>query len=298
MSRLNLVFVVVFLALLVWISFFEAERVHSIQEGTMSIFSPFTRTSGKISAATSKVSGPKMTYAQLEAALDLAQSERDRLRIEVLQLDELLIENNELRQALQYKTQSPLNLLPARVVSRKPLTWYNTLIIDKGSDDKVEPDLPVIVAVGDAAGLVGKVTDVVSPHSSVVLLLTDEMCQVAAEIEGTQEQGILNGQRNPDRTRPLLELRFLSKEAVLDAGQRVISSGVGEVFRKGLILGTVRDFRRGVIDTEATVEPAVDFEKLKDVFIIMPEPGESGEPELTSEVKASPPSELRASREP
>ena len=295
MSRFNLLFIAIFLGLLIWVSFFQADRVNRIQRGTMTIFSPFTKASGKISQSTSKVSGEKLSYAQLKESLDLIRSERDRLRIEVLQLDELIYDNNELRNALQYKMRSPLSLLPARVMNRKPLTWYNTLIIDKGQKDLVVPDLPVIVALGNNAGLVGKVTDVIGPHSSVVLLLTDEMCQVAAQIKGTQEQGILNGQRAPVQSHPLLKLRFLAKEAKIKPGDVIISSGLGEVFQKDLILGTVTEAKRGVIDTEATVQPAVDFEKLLDVFVIMPN-NRAPSSNLTTE-KDSVESALRASRE-
>lgn len=271
MSRLNLFFVALFVGLLVWISFFEADRVARIQKGTMSIFSPFTRASGAISAATAALGEEELSYSQLKEAFESARGERDRLQLEVMQLDELLYENNELRRALQYKTRSPLSLLPARVISRKSLNWYNTLVIDKGAADLVQADYAVIVPVGQAAGLVGKVSEVVGPHSSIVLLLTDEMCQVPAQIKGTVEQGIVNGQRAPLRTRPDLKLRYLSKEALINPGDLIISSGVGEVFREGLLLGQVKGAKRGVIDTEATIVPSVDFEKLRDVFVIMPD---------------------------
>ena len=48
-------------------------------------------------------------------------------------LDEILTENNQLRNALQYLEKSPLSLVAARVISRKPTNWYNTLVIDKGA---------------------------------------------------------------------------------------------------------------------------------------------------------------------
>lgn len=271
MSRLNLLFIALFVGLLMWISFFEADRVARLQRGTMTIFSPFTRASGNLSAAAAGLGQKKMSYSQLRVAFESAQRERDRLQLEAMQLDELFQENSELRKALQYKMNSSLALLPARVISRKSLNWYNTLIIDKGSADQVRPDYAVIVPVGEGPGLVGKVSEVVGPNSSIVLLLTDEMCQVPAQIQGTVEQGIVNGQRAPLRTRPDLKLRYLSKEALIEPGDVIVSSGVGEVFREGLLLGRVKDAKQGVIDAEATLVPIVDFEKLRDIFIIMPD---------------------------
>ena len=271
MSRLNLVFVAVFVGLLIWISFFMTDKVERMQRGTLTLFSPFIEASGRISDATSTLENEKMNYAELDEAFRLAKRERDRLRLEVLQLDELLYENNELRRALQYKTRAPLNLLPTRVINRKPTNWYNTLIIDKGAEDGVAPDLPVIVPIENSAALVGKISEVIGPKTAVVLLLTDEMCQVPAKLYGTEEQGMVNGERTPVRNDPKLRLRYLSKEVDIAPGNIIVSSGIGEVFRENLLLGEVAEWKRGVIDTEATLIPAVDFEKLRDIFIIMPQ---------------------------
>lgn len=254
---------------MIWISFFQAEKVDRIQKGTLSLFSPFIAASGHISNSAATLEGEKLSYSEMEEALAMARRDRDRLHLEVLEKDEILYENNELRKALQYKTRSPLNLLPTRVINRKPLNWYNTMIIDKGAEDGVRPDLAVVAPDGDNAALVGKVSEVIGPHSSVVLLLTDEMCQVPALISGTVEEGILSGERAPVRNQPYLKLRYLSKEAEVQMGDTIVSSGIGEVFRRNLLLGRVKEFKRGVIDTEATVVPTVDFEKLVDVFIIM-----------------------------
>lgn len=269
MSRLNLVFLFAFIGLLLWISFFQAEKIDRIQKGTLSLFSPFIKASGRISDSAATLEGEKLSYSEMQESLSAAKRERDSLRLEVLQLDEILYENNELRDALQYTNRSPLNLLPSRVLNRKPLNWYNTMIIDKGAEDGVRPDLAVVVPNGDEAALVGKISEVVGNHSSVVLLLTDEMCQVPALIRGTVEEGILNGERSPIRNQPFLKLRYLSKEAVLHPGDTIVSSGIGEVFRRNLVLGRVQESKKGVIDTEATVVPTVDFEKLVDVFVIM-----------------------------
>ena len=69
---------------------------------------------------------------------DLLERERDRLKLEVIQLDEIVRENNELRRALQYVEKAPLEVVAARVINRKPSNWYSTLIIDKGSDHRSE----------------------------------------------------------------------------------------------------------------------------------------------------------------
>lgn len=292
MSRLNLFFLLIFVVLLIWISFFQADQVDRLQKGTQTLFRPFISASGELSEAASSLQEEKPSYSQLQGDLDAAKRERDRLRLLVQDLDDVTHDNNELRKALLYKNRSPLNLLATRVINRKSMTWYNTITIDKGAEDLVRPDLAVIVPNGDSdsAALVGKVSEVVGPHSSIVLLLTDEMCQVSAKVEGTEEQGILNGERGPvssdptlslryaSRSNPNLNLRYLPKGVQIKPGDRIVSAGIGEVFIGDLVLGIVKQANRGVIDTEAVIVPAVDFDRLKDVFIIMPDDTDNNEP--------------------
>jgi rod shape-determining protein MreC len=116
-------------------------------------------------------------------------------------------------------------------------------------------------------GLVGKTTTV-STNISVVLLISDENCRVAASVEGTREQGIVTGERVAGTLTPLLNLNFLSKQANLQPGQKAYTSGVGGVFPAGLLIGAVKNFRVRELDGQAQLNPAVDLAKLEDVFVV------------------------------
>jgi rod shape-determining protein MreC len=270
MSRLNIIFLSTFVGLLIWVTLFKPAAVGRIQRGAMVALRPFMKASNELDESINALGSESLSPARLREKLSSVEQDRDRLKLEVIQLDELLIENNQLREALQYREKSPLSLVATRVISRKPSHWYNTLVIDKGSSAGIVVDSPVIIPMGDEAGLVGKISEVIGPDSAVVLLLTDEMCQVSAKLENSQEQGILNGQRGALRTLPNLKLRYLSKEAVAIPGQKVISSGTGELFPANLILGEVISLSIGIIDVEAVVKPLVNFEDLVDVFVILP----------------------------
>lgn len=272
MSRLNIIFLIVFVGLLVWITLFQPEAVGTIQRGALTAFKPLMKASSELDATVQSLGNEALSPAQLRERLAEIEQERNRLKLEVIQLDELLEENNQLRRALEYMEKSPLALAAARVINRKPSNWYNTMVIDKGLLDGLVVDSPVIIPVGEDAGLVGKVSEVLGDHSAVVLLLTDEMCQVSAKLKGTQEQGIASGQRGALRTLPDLKLRYLSKEAGAYAGQKVYSSGAGELFPPNLLIGEVISVDVGVIDAEALVKPGVDFDDLVDVFVVLPSP--------------------------
>ena len=283
MSRLNIILLIVFVAALITITLSSPQTVARIQNGAMTVFSPFMRASNQLESGVETVGTESLSPAQLREMVDELERERNRLKLEVIQLDEIVRENNQLRRALQYVNKAPLSLVAARVISRKPSTWYNTMIINKGKAHGIEVDNPVIVPVGEDAGLVGKVSEVVGDNSAIILLLTDEMFQVSAKLQNSQEQGILNGQRGALRTMPNLRLRYLSREAEVAPGRKVVSSGVGGLFPPDLVLGEVFSVEIGALDAEVTVNPSVNFEELIDIFVVLPVRDPENEADMQSE---------------
>ena len=271
MSRINIIALVAFVGLLVWIFLFGQNAVENIQRGAMAVAGPFIKGSNTVGETVTGFGDEQLSDAEVRKKYREIEFERDRLKLEVLRLDELMEENNALRDALNYTRNSPLELVPAQVIGRKPNTWYNTMIIDKGSADKIEADCPVIVPVGKQAALVGKISAVQGETTSVVILLSDETCQVSARIQGSTEQGIMSGQRGALRVMPDLRLNYLRKDAAIEPGRLVITSGAGGLFPENLLLGTVKTFTPGTITGVATVEAGVSFDVLKNVFVVLPE---------------------------
>jgi rod shape-determining protein MreC len=173
-------------------------------------------------------------------------------------------ENNRLRNALGYRERAVFKLMPARIIARDASTWYNTINVDRGSAEGIKPDMPVLTE----EGLVGKTT-IVAEHASTVILVADENCKVAANVEGTREQGIVKGERTSHSGLPIISLNFLTKQADLKPGQRVFTSGVGGVFPSGVLIGAVREFKQRELDGYATIVPAVDLSTIEDVFIVV-----------------------------
>jgi rod shape-determining protein MreC len=108
----------------------------------------------------------------------------------------------------------------------------------------------------------------VGANIALVLLVSDENCKVASTVEGTREQGIVQGERVVAGLTPALYLNFLSKQADLKPGQKVYTSGVGGVFPSGLPVGAVKSFRVRELDGQAELTPSVDLSHLEDVFIV------------------------------
>lgn len=263
MSRLNIIALLIFGAILGYFLSFGAESTRKFKAGVYQLLAPFlTSGSGLQKQITSVRTGLK-SLEQLERENAALQAENRTLRATNQGLRDVEHEVNRLRHALNYRERSVFKLIAAEVLTRDSSTWWRTVTINRGKQDGIETDMPVVTD----EGLVGKTTTV-SDSISVVLLVSDENCKVAASVEGSREQGIVSGERVTAGLNPILNLNFLSKQADLKPGPKVYTSGVGGVFPSGLLIGVVKSFRVRELDGQAQVAPAVDLSHLEDVFVV------------------------------
>lgn len=263
MRRSSLIALGILAGLLAYFLSFDAESTRKLQAGLYSLMSPFLKTGSGLKKSITSVSSGLKTLEELERDNASLKVENRSLKATNQALRDIEHEVNRLRRALAYRERSVFKLVPAEIVARDSSTWWRTVTINRGKDDRIEPDMPVVTD----EGLVGKTTTV-SDTVSIVLLVSDENCRVAATVEGTKEQGIISGERVSGSTTPLLELNFLTKQAGLQPGAKVYTSGVGGVFPSGIPIGTVQSFRVRELDGQAKVAPAVDLAHLEDVFVV------------------------------
>jgi rod shape-determining protein MreC len=186
--------------------------------------------------------------------------ENRTLRAVVALSDEIRLENERLRLLLDFKEAQELVTLPALVIAEDASSWFRTVTIDKGSDQGVIEGLPVVVA----EGVVGRVVRS-SPGYSRVLLVTDASSAVASLLQDNRARGICRG--NGEQ----LVFDFVLRQEEVNVGDRVVTSGMGGVFPKGLVVGRVKSVDRqefGLFQ-EIEVTPAVDFSHLEEVLVLL-----------------------------
>ena len=171
-------------------------------------------------------------------------------------------ENAALRKSLDYKDRAAGEWEPAEVLSSGggAAATRDVIRVGKGSLAGVREGAAVAVP----KGLVGRVVSV-SPHTSEVLLLTDPSIRVSCRIEtegGASAHGILTG-AGSDR----MLLGHLGGAGQLRPRAKVVTSGLGGVFPKGIEIGTLLLVTNGVRGVEGEVLPSVDTATLEDVFI-------------------------------
>ena len=264
MRRFNILALVLFLIAVGALFALGPTGTQNLQSKFLEIISPFLQTGSELEHKITAIREGLKTLQELEAdnkRLVVANKELEAVN---QTLRDLETENNRLRRALQYRERAAFDLVPARIIARDASTWWSTVKIDRGFEDGIESDMPVLTE----DGLVGKTTTV-AKHAATVLLISDENCRVAANVEGTREQGIASGERISGSGIPLISMRYLSKMANLKPGQKVYSSGVGGVYPSGIFIGAIKEFRVRELDGYASIVPAVDLTTLEDVFIVM-----------------------------
>ena len=236
------IFVVLSLGLLtVYFGESSGGALHSVQRGVQAVFSP-------LETGVNRALKPVRDLFGWVGDTFEAKGENERLRDEVAELRERLGESEtarhdvrELRQivGLHETEVFPQGTDPvgARVIVRSPTVWYATIGIDKGSDDGVRVDQPVIAA----GGLVGKVTDV-SGGSAQVTLITDASSAGAAQVMPNGATGIVHPVvGKPDD----LLLDYISKGRRVTEGTTVVTSGFEtedgrrSIFPRGIPIGRV-----------------------------------------------------------
>lgn len=173
---------------------------------------------------------------------------------------EAMATNVRLNQLLDLAHTLNEPVLHAHVIGRDPALWFKTITIDKGISAGVEKGMPVVTV----EGVVGQVINV-APRFAKVLLATDPNSAVDAILQTSRALGIVKGNGQGYR----LDYVLKDKEVVDD--DLVITSGMGGVFPKGLLIGRVTEIgkdKRGMFHTIA-VQPAVDFRELEYVTIIL-----------------------------
>jgi rod shape-determining protein MreC len=205
-------------------------------------------------------------------ALSGAARENEDLRRRVVELEgDLQAERARARQvpaleeALGLASVVPARTVSARVIAGSPAPGQFTVVIDRGTDDGVRPDMAVIAA----DGVVGRVVGTPSRSAATVQLLISTNTAAAARLASSGAGGIVRGGPGD----PPLSMDYVSNQAAVPTGEQVVTSGLDQVYPPGFVIGTVESATLGAdLYQEIRVRPAVDFSNLQIVLVVLEAP--------------------------
>ena len=203
-----------------------------------------------------------MGISSLRHENDTLRDQNLRLSLELLKLREAKLENARLHALLHFKSlqAAEKSYIAARVIAHNPARIANTILIDAGTDEGIQARMPVVTA----DGLVGRIVEV-HGYTAIVQLLIDHNCRVSAVVQRhSRVNGIVSFE---DGT---FYLKNVSLRGDIKVGDLIVSSGLGELFPKGLYVGQVvkvGDEAQGLF-REVILAPGVNFHNLEEVFVL------------------------------
>lgn len=249
--------------------------LHTIQRGIVQIFSPIQQGASTVLSPVRDVAGWFSDTFHARSQVTQLRKKVQRLTSELAQAQEAQILNRQLRRDVHLDatdTISAYRPVTADVIWHDPTLWYQTIEIDKGSDDGVRVDDPVI---GDGA-LVGKVSTV-DPTVSIVQLLTDHTVNVAAQVQDKNgDTGLLvPAVGNPNEL--LLEdlPHIVPGQPGPQVGQLVVTAGfksgpLNSLYPRGVPIGQISNASANnlINNNEVQVSPAADLRHLSVVQVL------------------------------
>lgn len=166
------------------------------------------------------------------------QLEQNQTKIEILTR-----ENKELKRELQLNaTLSDYSQITAAVLSRSPANWQDVLIINRGSVNGIKKNMPVM----SGSGVIGRIMEVNHLNSKVELISSNSKIanHFAAQIttkKGEVINGVITGY---SETENALIFGNVSTDTEIHIGDAVVTSGLGGVVPKGLLIGKVNKIEK------------------------------------------------------
>jgi rod shape-determining protein MreC len=240
--------------------------LESIRSGAQDVFAPVQSAVGRVFSPVGDFFGGITRYRQVKEENARLRQELDAAQGDLVRGADAARERQLLLALQRLDFAGDLRGVTARVVSNSPSNFQVTVTVDRGSKDGVAPGMPVVTE----AGLVGRIVEV-SSSSSTVLLIIDPASNVGVRLASTGDIGVVKGSGRRDQ----LPLDLVSVETKVAEGEAVVTSGLEHgLFPPQIPVGRVKGAKinPGQLEQEVTVEPIVDFGRVELVRILLWQP--------------------------
>lgn len=223
-----------------------------------------------ISAVGSWLAGRSEELVQIRDLL----AENERLK---QQVDELTIENTRLQQD-RYELTNLRELYHldaqydeyektgARIIARDSGNWFYSFVINKGVKDGIAVDMNVMAG----SGLVGRVVDVGPNWSKVKAIIADDS-NVSAMVLSSSDNMIVSGNLKLYASGVIEFEQLVDSDNVVVEGDKIVTSNISDKYLPGILVGYISTINQDAnnLTKSGYITPAVDFEHLEEVLVIM-----------------------------
>lgn len=198
---------------------------------------------------------------ELQEQVDQLTQELNTIKLEQYELDNL-------RELMDLDQKYPsYEKVAARVIGVDGGNWFNIFLIDKGTRDGIEKDMNVIAG----SGLVGIVIDT-GPNYAKVRSIIDDASNVSGMALSTADRCIINGNLASMNENQVIEFSDLKcDDDTVATGEQIVTSHISDKYLEGILIGYVSTIERDSnnLTYSGTITPAVDFQHLQEVLVIL-----------------------------
>lgn len=262
-GKIGIIITVVILILLVILSNTKLSNIsylgNAINTIVMPIQNGYTYLKNKIAGNTSFFTNIETLSTENEEL----KKENSELERKLRELEIIKAENLTLKEYLKLTEKyTSYTTIPAYVINKDTSNYSDIFVINVGSDDGIKENMTVIAD----KGLVGHIVSVTS-NTAKVQTIIDPSSSVSVTFQSTGDNAICKGTLESKT----LKATYISTNAEILENDTVETSGMGGIYQKGIMIGTVSKIEntKNITDKYAIIKPAVDFNKLETVLVII-----------------------------
>ena len=263
----NIVFVLLVLFSLILILFRLTPTVNMLRGLFYQILVP------SIQFTSDSVSNTGKIFSNLVQTVN-ANKQNIQLKEEIVLLSQklkdyqdLIDENTKLKNLLHLSHQKTTEAVYANIIIREPLHWYQGVIINKGSNDGLMQDLPVLFVDGQGTTCVfGRVSKVYNTTAEISLI-TNSLSSMVVTINNGQIDCLLEG-----ADMQYLKLSYIPDNEVLKIGDEIVTSKISSVFPSNIPIGKIVEINKTPYNeySEVLVLPYFQIQSISEVAILVP----------------------------
>lgn len=191
------------------------------------------------------------------------KKENTELQQKLREFEIIKAENSTLREYVNLTDKySEYKSLPAYVIQYDISNYSKVIVINVGSRDGVQVNMPVISEKG-LVGYIISVAETTSKVQTIVDTASTVSCAVGTTRDSIVTRGIIGSNKE-------IKATFIPTDAIILEGDSIETSGIGGIYPKGIHIGTIKKVveTKNITDRYAIIDTAVDFEKLETVLVI------------------------------
>ena len=260
-----LIFTAICLSLMI-ITFTTDFKASLLDNAAGAVIVPFQRGIATISTWMVEMVEERRSVNELIEENLALQEQIDALTNENTLLMQDKYELSNLRELYELDLQySEYEKIGARIIASNSSNWFNSFIIDKGTDDGIMVNMNVIAG----SGLVGIVVETGSNWARVNSIINDSS-YVSASVLHTQDNMVVSGDMQLIEQGVIAYSQLIDKEGLVQKGDKIVTSNISDKYLPGILIGYVAsvEMDSNNLTKSGYITPVVDFEHLSEVLVI------------------------------